>query len=216
MSTEDAAIATRLMLFAPPLDEAGDAQRQIEQALDATVIAAMVFAVPDDPDPRAMLKRLKPAVAAAQEHGAAALLAGPNAGDLVGRAGADGVHVPANDVAAAAERFRPDKIVGAGGLATRDAAMTVGVLADYVMFGEDGEDGRLPSFAAVIERVGWWAELFEPPCVGFAPTLDAVAALAAAGADFVALDAAVWRHPEGVAAAMAEAVARLAGGRVAA
>ena len=59
--------------------------------------------------------------------------------------------------------------------------------ADYVMFGEPDASGRRPSFDAIVERVAWWAEVFEIPCVGFAGTLDEVEPLAAAGADFVAL-----------------------------
>ena len=33
--------------------------------------------------------------------------------------------------------------------------------ADYVMFGEPDENGARPAFAAVEERVAWWAEVFE-------------------------------------------------------
>ena len=40
--------------------------------------------------------------------------------------------------------------------------------ADYVMFGEPDAAGHRPSFEAIAERVAWWAEVFEPPCVGFA------------------------------------------------
>ena len=60
--------------------------------------------------------------------------------------------------------------------------------ADYVMFGEPRRDGFTPPAEETIERVGWWAEIFEPPCVGYAAALDDMwAAIAAAGADFVAL-----------------------------
>jgi thiamine-phosphate pyrophosphorylase len=44
----------------------------------------------------------------------------------------------------------------------------------------------------VLERVEWWAEVFEAPCIGYAGTLDEIAPLVAAGADFVALDPALW------------------------
>ena len=47
--------------------------------------------------------------------------------------------------------------------------------ADYVMFGEPDENGHRPSFDAVIERVEWWAEVFEIPCVGFAAHPDEIA-----------------------------------------
>ena len=82
--------------------------------------------------------------------------------------------------------------------------------ADYVMFGEPEADGSRPSFAAILERVGWWAELFEVPCVAYAATPDEVGQLAAAGADFVAVGGGIWDHPKGPAAAVAEAAAKLA------
>ena len=40
--------------------------------------------------------------------------------------------------------------------------------ADYVMFGEPDRRGGRPPFDAIVERVEWWAELFELPCVGYA------------------------------------------------
>ena len=49
------------------------------------------------------------------------------------------------------------------------------------------QSGHRPAFDAVSERVAWWAEVFEVPCVGFAGALDEVAPLAAAGAEFIAL-----------------------------
>ena len=59
------------------------------------------------------------------------------------------------------------------------------------------------------ERLAWWAELFEPPCVGYAASLDEVSPLAQAGADFVALGDWIWTHAQGPAAVIAEAAGRL-------
>jgi len=64
--------------------------------------------------------------------------------------------------------------------------------ADYVIFGEPDADGRRPAREAMLERVAWWADLFEAPCVGYAGSADDIAPLVAAGADFVALDPAIW------------------------
>ena len=33
----------------------------------------------------------------------------------------------------------------------------------------------LPALESVVERASWWAEIFETPCVAFAPSLDAIA-----------------------------------------
>jgi thiamine-phosphate pyrophosphorylase len=81
---------------------------------------------------------------------------------------------------------------------------------DYVMFGEPREDGSMPPFPAVLERVQWWAELFETPCIAFAPTLDEVGPLAATGCEFVALGDAVFKHPDGPAEAVRQAHAAIA------
>jgi thiamine-phosphate pyrophosphorylase len=57
--------------------------------------------------------------------------------------------------------------------------------------------------AATMERVGWAAELFELPCVGFASEMNEIAPLVAAGADFIAVDF-IWNEPRGAATAVAE------------
>ena len=82
--------------------------------------------------------------------------------------------------------------------------------ADYVMFGEPDEDGNRPSFEAIAERVAWWAEVFEIPCVGFAASLDEVEPLAQAGADFIAVGDCVFADARGCAAALADVARRLA------
>ena len=66
-------------------------------------------------------------------------------------------------------------------------------------------DGRRPPFAAVIERVEWWAEVFEVPCIGYADNLDEVSALKQAGSDFIALGDWLWTKEEAPAALIAAA-----------
>jgi thiamine-phosphate pyrophosphorylase len=61
----------------------------------------------------------------------------------------------------------------------------------------------------LVERVAWWAELFEAPCVGFAGGIEEVAPIADAGADFLALGDWIFDYPQGAAAAVAEAANRL-------
>ena len=65
--------------------------------------------------------------------------------------------------------LKPDRIAGVGGLSTRHDSMAAGEAgADYVLFGEPDAQRQRPSVEAIAERLQWWAELFEPPCVGFA------------------------------------------------
>jgi thiamine-phosphate pyrophosphorylase len=105
--------------------------------------------------------------------------------------------------------LKPARIAGCAGLASRHDAMTAAEQgADYVMFG-DVQGGHRPSFEAIVERITWWAEVFEVPCVAMAESLDEVGPLAAAGADFVAVGDFVWNDPRGVAAALAAVAARL-------
>src|SRR5437763_1269269 len=95
--------------------------------------------------------------------------------------------------------------------ATRHGAMQAAEAgADYVMFGEPDQRQHRPSFDAVIERVSWWAELFEIPCVGFAGGIEEVAPLADAGAEFIALGDWIFDYPQGAALAVAEAASRVA------
>ena len=81
--------------------------------------------------------------------------------------------------------------------------------ADYVMFGDSRNEPR-PSLDAITERVAWWAEVFEIPCVAMADSLDEIGLLAAAGAEFVAVGEFIWSDPRGVSAAVRDAAARLA------
>jgi thiamine-phosphate pyrophosphorylase len=134
---------------------------------------------------------------------------------LAARLGADGVHVAGvgDALDEALESLKPERIVGVGALRMRDEAMTAGEKgADYVMFGEP--HGKTPAMALdlLVERVGWWAEIFETPCVAYAQSVEAAGQLARAGADFVALDSAIWdaASPADAARAARTALDRIA------
>ena len=122
------------------------------------------------------------------------------------RLGADGAHVEGAGEALddALQSLKPERIVGVGALRMRDDAMTAGEKgADYVMFGEPRGAVAPMALELLLERVGWWAEIFETPCVAYAESIEAARRLAAAGADFVAVDDAIWGAPSPPAAARA-------------
>jgi thiamine-phosphate pyrophosphorylase len=77
--------------------------------------------------------------------------------------------------------------------------------ADYVLFGEPDAKGERPSADAICERLDWWAELFEPPCVGYATTFEEAELFAAAGADFVLAGDFIWQDSRGARTALIEA-----------
>jgi len=206
-ATDKGRSAPRLYLVTPPLDTSALAAK-LAEALAAADVAAVLARRPTDGDAH-LIERVRALAPAVQDRGIAFLIEGHL--ESVEPAGADGAHV--TGIAAfdaALPLLKPRYIVGCGGLTSRHDAMVTGERgADYVMFGEPDPEGRRPAFAAVLDRVAWWAELFEIPCVGWAMNLDEVAVLAGAGADFVAIADAVWTHPQGPGAAMATAAARL-------
>ena len=196
--------APRLYLVTPRIEDATAFSAPLAAALAAGDVAAVLLRLADA-DERTQINRAKTLGAIVQERDAALLLDG-HAG-LVARAGADGAH--ATGIAGfteAVRQLKPDWIVGAGGLASRHDAMSAAEAnADYVMFGETDKAGERPSFEAIEERIAWWAEVFEAPCVGFAGSADEVAPLVKAGADFIALGDWVWQESAAVAAVIADA-----------
>ncbi|MFK8250322.1 thiamine phosphate synthase [Ancylobacter terrae] len=184
---EPARRAARLYLMTPPLDGATDAWAEALDAVRAAGdVAAVLVRLSLDGAP-GRDERLAAFVGACQVLGVACLVAGDAVAAIA--AAADGAHL--DGVAAlrsALPALRPDRIAGVGGLRTKHDAMTAAEAgADYVMIGEPDGDDRRPPFAATLERVEWWSQLFETPCVGYAGSLEEVAQLSAAGADFVAI-----------------------------
>jgi thiamine-phosphate pyrophosphorylase len=196
----------RLYLATPPLDDVAATTALLAPALAAAEIAAVLVRLPAA-DERTLIIRVLEIAPLVQERGAALLIEGRP--DLVARAGADGAHV--TGIAAMQEAIgtlKPDRIVGAGGLASRHEAMVAAEAgADYVMFGEPDAAGKRPSFEAIRERVEWWAEVFAVPCIAYAASLAEVGPLAAA--EFLALGPSILSDPRGPAAAVAEALQRL-------
>ena len=213
---EPAAEPQRLYLVTPALSDATAFLPALEAAMDAGDVACVLarMATPDEGLVKKVVQALGPAV---QKRGAALLVEAD--ARLVVRADADGVHIYAKGdkleetLEDALASLKPDRIVGAGGVSTRHDSMAVGELdVDYVMFGDPAPDGWIPPLDQVLERVAWWAEIFNIPCVGFAGRLEDVAALSRAGADFVALGDAVWADQRGPAAAVRDAQAALVRG----
>jgi thiamine-phosphate pyrophosphorylase len=196
--------APRLYLATPPVADASTLAPLLAKLLGAADIAAVLVRLAEGDD-RSKINRVKALTATIQNAGAALLLDGHV--ELVARAGADGAHL--NGLAAledALPSLKPDRIAGLGGLATRHDSMAAGELgADYVLFGEPDANGQRPSVDAIAERLQWWDELFEPPCVGFAASSEEAAEFAGSGADFVLVGDFIWADPRGAKAALADA-----------
>jgi thiamine-phosphate pyrophosphorylase len=194
--------APRLYLATPEVDDPAQLAAQLPELLASADVAAVLLRLKQT-DQRTMISRVKALAPAIQNAGAALLLDGHV--ELVARGGADGAHL--TGLAAMEEALpslKPDRIAGVGGLATRHDSMAAGELgADYVLFGEPDATGQRPSAEAIAERLQWWDELFEPPCIGFAISREEASEFANAGADFVLVGDFIWADPRGASAALA-------------
>ena len=206
-------IAIGLYLMSPAFDDAASFAKQLESALGSADVACVLIDIATSGAAKEIVQTLAPI---AQARGAALLINGDTR--MVARAGADGFHLRAasDKLQQAIEEtiasLKPDYIIGVGGLRSRDDAMTAGEQdVDYLLFGEPSADGWVAPLAERVERISWWSEIFNVPCVAYAASLDEVAPLAMAGADFVALGAAVWSDPRGPDAAMRDAATALQG-----
>jgi thiamine-phosphate pyrophosphorylase len=202
----------RLYLLTPQIDDTTTFAGALDAVLNAGDVAAVLLRL-GDADERTLINRVKSIGALVQRRDIALLLDGRP--DIVGRAGADGAHLTGIDaLRGALATLKPDRIAGVGGLRSRHDAMLAGEAdPDYVMFGEPdrrGNPGKCPPFPAVVERVEWWAELFQLPCIGYAAAADEIRPLAEAGADFVALGEWIWEEPGEAKTVVAAAAGSLA------
>ena len=205
----------RLYLATPVVDDPSALIASLPDVLAQADVAAVLVRL-KPVDQRTMISRVKALAPAIQTSGAALLLDGQV--ELVARAGADGAHLTGFEAMAdAMPSLKPDRIAGVGGLTTRHDSMAAGEAgADYVLFGEPDAKGQRPSTGAIAERLEWWAELFEPPCVGFAASFAEISEFALAGADFVLVGDIIWADPRGASAALIDAqqAVRAASGKV--
>lgn len=205
----------RLYLITPVVEDASFAPKLAEACKGGAVAAVLLrLAALDE---RSLINLVKALGPSAQEHGAALIVTTEGDVDLANvavRGGADGAHLSGANppqVRELRERLKAERAIGVSGIRTKDDAMSLGEAGvDYLLFGEPRRDGSLPSLESVAERAAWWAEIFETPCVAYAPSIEAVETLAATQAEFIALGDAVWTHADGPAAAVKTAAGILA------
>lgn len=181
------AMIPQFYLVTPPIEDAPAFRPSLEALIGTGVFSVMKLRFAGGENE---LKRKAGAlVSLVQEAGIACLVDLPAEPGLVSRLGLDGAHV--SGLAAlgdAIKAIKPAGIVGVGGLKSRHDAMEAGERdIDYVMFGEPRADGSLPALEQTIERSAWWSEIFNLPCIAYAPDLASVGPLAVTGCEFVAL-----------------------------
>jgi len=203
----------RLYLITPPrIDDLAVFARTLAAALDAGDVSALQIRLKDVPDEviAAAVDVLTP-IAHARD---VAIILNDRP-DLAAKYGCDGVHVGQSDASYAQARklVGNERIVGVTCHDSRHLAMEAAEAgADYVAFGaffptttKDAPTKAEPEILTI------WQETMEVPCVAIGGiTAENVAIVAAAGADFAAVSAGVWAHPEGPAAAVAAINAAIA------
>lgn len=195
----------RLYLITPPRIETEAFVGALREALAGGDIACVQLRRKDAIDTEILRigETLKPIV---QGAGAAFIL--NDRPDLAARLDADGVHIGQSDATYAQARalLGPDKIVGVTCHNSRHLAMEAAEAgADYVAFGAFyPTDTKAPSHWAELETLNIWSEISTTACVAIGGiTVDNAALLVRAGADFLAVSAGVWNHPQGPREAVA-------------
>lgn len=193
-----------------PLDVSGNFPNRLERALDAGSVAAFQFRVKDvDEHAAARLAAPLQELCAARD---VAFIVNDSIG-LAKRLGADGVHLGQSDgpVAEARQELGREAQIGVTCHASRHLGIEAGEAgADYVAFGAFfPSTTKTTQHTAELELLEWWQEIMEIPCVAIGGiTPQNCTPLIAAGADFLAVSAAVWGGDEAQAVrAFAERIA---------
>ncbi len=194
----------RLYLISPPKLSATNFLGPLQEALAGGDVASFQLRLKNvsDDEIRRATDILRPVV---QAHGTAFIL--NDRPDLAAELGCDGVHVGQEDASYGEARAAlPKGIVGVTCHDSRHLAMEAAEAgADYVAFGAFfPTQTKEPKTQADIDLLRWWGEMMVVPVVAIGGiTIANAPALVEAGADFLAVSAGVWEHPEGPRAAVA-------------
>jgi thiamine-phosphate pyrophosphorylase len=193
----------RLYLISPPKLSAANFLGPLKETLKGGDVASFQLRLKhvSDDEIRRAVDILRPVV---QANGTAFIL--NDRPDLAAELGCDGVHVGQDDASyGEARRALPGGIVGVTCHDSRHLAMEAAEAgADYVAFGAFfPTQTKEPKTQASPELLQWWSEMMVIPCVAIGGiTVANARGLMDAGADFLAVSAGVWEHPEGAEAAV--------------
>ena len=195
----------RLYLITPPiLDDLAAFGRTLAEALDAGDVAALQLRLKDQPE--TVIAAAHDVIAPICLSREVALILNDDP-RLAAKLGCDGVHIGQSDMSLDQAR----KVMGRSAMIgvtchdSRHLAMEAAEGgADYVAFGAFYPTATKETLHRPDpEILTIWQETMEIPCVAIGGiTADNARPLAEAGADFVAVSAGVWNHPDGPAAAV--------------
>ena len=193
-----------------PTDVSGGFPERLVRALDAAPVAAFQFRV-KGLDDHAAARLAEPVLEICAARDVTFIV--NDSISLAKRLGADGVHLGQTDgsVAEAREVLGRVAQIGVTCHASRHLGIEAGETgADYVAFGAFFPSTTKDSeHKAELELLEWWQLVMEIPCVAIGGiTPENCGPLVAAGADFLAVSAAVWNADE--AQAVRDFAARIA------
>jgi thiamine-phosphate pyrophosphorylase len=194
----------RLYLITPPKLEPKPFADILKRALDGGDVASVQLRLKDVSDDE-ILHAGEILLRVTQRAGAAFIL--NDRPDLAAKLGADGVHVGQEDASYTDARaaMGTNRIVGVTCHNSRHLGIEASEAgADYVAFGAFFPTAtKEPKTRAELELIEWWAATMVVPCVAIGGiTVENCKPLIDAGADFLAVAAGVWEHPNGPAAAV--------------
>ncbi len=194
----------RLYLITPPRIDVADFAESLARALDGGDVACVQLRLKEaaDDDIRRAAEAL---LAVTRERGVELLM--NDRPDLARETGCDGVHVGQQDATyeAARQAVGAEGVVGVTCHGSRDLAVEAAAKgADYVAFGAFyPTDTKEAKARAEPDILAWWSEMTTVPSVAIGGITPAnCPPLVRAGADFLAVVAAVWNHPDGPAQAV--------------
>jgi thiamine-phosphate pyrophosphorylase len=205
--SHDTRATTRVYLITPPELDPDRFAKELEEALAGGDVASLQLRLKDVDDDvvRRAARVLKPI---AQDRGVAFIM--NDRPDLAAELDCDGVHVGEEDMpyAEARRRLGPERVVGVTCGASRHRALVAAEAgADYVAFGAffPSPTKAGTKHRADPELLRDWSETTVVPCCAIGGiTQQNCGPLVEAGADFLAVISAVWSHPKGPRAAVAE------------
>ncbi len=194
----------RLYLITPPRFEPSSFADDLAAALDGGDVACVQLRMKDAPADE-ILRAAEILLPVTDERDVAFIM--NDDPELAVKAGCDGVHVGQQDASYedARKLLGPDAIVGVTCHDSRHLAMEAADKgADYVAFGAffptSTKQAKANPAPDILEA---WSTFTTVPCVAIGGiTQDNCGPLVQAGADFLAVVAAVWDHPGGPAAAV--------------
>jgi thiamine-phosphate pyrophosphorylase len=207
ITQEETRATTRLYLITPPAFDPERFAKELEEALAGGDVASLQLRLKDCDDEaiRYATRLLKPI---AQHRGVAFIM--NDRPDLGAELDCDGVHVGEEDAPYADARrlLGSDRIVGVTCGASRHRGLVAAEAgADYVAFGAffPSPTKTATKYRATPELLRDWSETTVVPCCAIGGiTQENCGPLVEAGADFLAVISAVWSHPRGPRAAVAE------------